>query len=104
MSCDRLHKVSGTIRGTDNRTARVAPSQKLEGKANAKVIGRTSLQSKSKVAPSQKVEEKFNAREGGRTNLLSKSKVGWSDIFLIHIIAVYLSAPAMNIRSKLVND
>ncbi|CAK9316641.1 unnamed protein product [Citrullus colocynthis] len=69
-----LHKVSGTIKGTDNRTARVAPSQKLEGKAHAKVIGRTSLQSKSKVAPSQKVEEKCNAREGGRTNLLSKSK------------------------------
>ncbi|XP_038891757.1 protein WVD2-like 7 isoform X2 [Benincasa hispida] len=70
-----MHKVSGTIRGTDNRTARVAPSQKLDGTTNAKVIGRTSLQSKSKVVPSQKVEEKFNARAGGRTNLLSKSKV-----------------------------
>lgn len=73
-----MHKLSGTIRGADNKTARVAPSQKLEGKVNAKVIGRTNLQSKSKVAPSQKMEEKFNAREGGRTNLLSKSKVGWS--------------------------
>lgn len=69
-----MHKLSGTIRGADNKTARVAPSQKLEGKVNAKVIGRTNLQSKSKVAPSQKMEEKFNAREGGRTNLLSKSK------------------------------
>ena len=75
MSCDRMHKASGPIRGTDSRTTRVAPSQKLEGKSTAKVAGRTSLQSRSKVAPSQKVEEKFNAREGVRTNLLSKSKV-----------------------------
>ncbi|XP_022151099.1 protein WVD2-like 7 isoform X2 [Momordica charantia] len=69
-----LNKVSSTIRGTESRTARVAPSQKFEGKSNAKVAGRTNLQSKSKVAPSQKVEDKFNAREGGRTNLLSKPK------------------------------
>ncbi|XP_022977440.1 protein WVD2-like 7 [Cucurbita maxima] len=69
-----MHKASGPIRGTDSRTTRVAPSQKLEGKSTAKVAGRTSLQSRSKVAPSQKVEEKFNAREGVRTNLLSKSK------------------------------
>lgn len=81
ISCDRLNKVSSTIRGTESRTARVAPSQKFEGKSNAKVAGRTNLQSKSKVAPSQKVEDKFNAREGGRTNLLSKPKVSSSAVF-----------------------